>query len=59
MQLADSIVAGKEKEKVDAQILGGFLALENKRIRKLESMKFISSEATYLFLFTLKLITWS
>lgn len=30
MQLADNIVAGKEKEKVDAQILGGFLALETK-----------------------------
>ena len=30
MQLAGNIVAGKEEEKVDAQILGGFLALETK-----------------------------
>lgn len=56
MQLADDTVAGKEEEIADAQILGAFPCPENKIIRKSESMKVISSEATYLFLLTLKLI---
>jgi len=49
MQLADITAAGKEEEIVDVQILGGFLRPGNQRIRKSESVKVVSSEATYLF----------
>lgn len=54
MQLADFLIAGKEEEIVNAQILGSFLHPGNKRIRKLEPVKIVSSEATHLFMFTVK-----
>lgn len=59
MPLAGFIVPGKEEQTVDAQILDGFLCSGNKRTRKPEPVKTVSSEATYLFLFTLKLLVWS
>lgn len=51
MQLADITAAGREEEIVDAQIFGSFLRLGNKRIWKPESVKVVSSEATYLFVY--------
>lgn len=51
MQSTDITAAGKEEEIVDVQILGGFLRPGIKRIRKSESVKVVSPEATYLFVY--------
>lgn len=51
MKLTDITAAAEKEEIVDAQILGGFLSPGNKRIRQSESVKVVSSEATYLFVY--------